>query len=214
MSKQEHIGKRKKRSSAPTRIPDLGHYYIVTDTKETEKNYIYGLRDSLPSKLQGRIAIEVSQAKTKNLVETCKEKSSLHPQYSQPWIILDRDKVQNFDEIISLAEKYDIAVGWSNPCIETWFSTYFGDMSSCLDSVSCCHNFSQTFEKKTQKEYDKANKQIYEILNRYGDEKQALHRAELRLQEHLKRNTTPSNMYPCTTVHRLVDEIKEKTKDQ
>ena len=39
MSKSERNGKRKKRSAFQTRVPDLGYYFIVTDTNETEANY-------------------------------------------------------------------------------------------------------------------------------------------------------------------------------
>ena len=39
------------------------------------------------------------------------------------------------------------------------------------DSVSCCRGFSGTFEKRTGQEYQKSSKQIYFLLNRYGDEK-------------------------------------------
>ena len=48
MAKSDRIGKRKPRETFRTRIPDLGYYFIVTDAKETEGNYLYGLRDSLP----------------------------------------------------------------------------------------------------------------------------------------------------------------------
>lgn len=36
MSKSERNGRRKKRSAFQTRVPDLGYYFIVTDTNETE----------------------------------------------------------------------------------------------------------------------------------------------------------------------------------
>ena len=47
------------------RVPELGYYFIVTDTEETEQNYMYGLRDSIPKgaiklaqqKYNGHIAI-------------------------------------------------------------------------------------------------------------------------------------------------------------
>ena len=44
MSKAEKNGRRKRREqSLKLRIPELGYYFIVTDTKETEKNYMNGL---------------------------------------------------------------------------------------------------------------------------------------------------------------------------
>ena len=35
MAKSDRTGKRKPREAFRTRVPDLGYYFIVTDTKET-----------------------------------------------------------------------------------------------------------------------------------------------------------------------------------
>ena len=53
-------GKRKDRNQrVGTRVPELGYYLIVTDTKETEKNYFEGLRDSIPAELKDRLVIKL-----------------------------------------------------------------------------------------------------------------------------------------------------------
>ncbi len=213
MSKSERNGKRMKRSAFQTRVHDLGYYFVFTDTKETEKNYLHGLRDSLPQELQGRIVIKVSQAKTDELVNKCKEQSSMQPQFRQPWIVFDRDKVESFDQIIAEANHEGINVGWSNPCIEIWFDTYFGEMHSYQNSVSCCRGFSDTFEKRTGQEYQKSSGQIYSLLNRFGDEKKAVEIAENRFRQHRNAGCKkPSQMCPCTTLHHLIDEIKRKVE--
>ncbi len=69
MPANQRNGKRKSREQRlPLRTPELDYYFIVTDTKETEKNYMIGLRDSIPAKLQGKLVIKVKSAHTKNLV--------------------------------------------------------------------------------------------------------------------------------------------------
>ncbi len=212
MAKADRTGKRKKRETAMRRVPDLGYYIIVTDAKETEKNYLYGLRDLLPKDLQGRIVIKVSTAKTDELVDICKSQASLEPQYGEPWIVFDRDRVTRFDEIIQKAYKEGINTGWSNPCIEIWFDAYFGQMHSYQDSKQCCYRFAETYERRTGLEYSKADKHLYEILNRYGDEKKAIDIAERRLKSHVMCGVNkPSEMIPATTLHHLVDEIRQKT---
>ncbi len=45
------------------RTPELGYYFIVTDTKETEQNYIYKLRDSVPENLIGKLVIKVNKTR-------------------------------------------------------------------------------------------------------------------------------------------------------
>lgn len=213
MARADRIGKRKPREAFRTRVPDLGYYFIVTDTEETEANYMYGLRDSLPKEFQGRIVIKVSKAKTQELVKTCRDQAALEPQYGQPWIVFDRDRVVNFDAIIEQAIREGVNVGWSNPCIEIWFDSYFGKMHSYNDSVTCCRKFGETFKQRTGQEYHKDSRQIYAVLNRFGDEVKAIQIAESRLQGHLKDGIDrPSEMCPCTTVHTLVNEIQQKTR--
>ena len=112
MAKADRKGKRKGRNSFRTRVPDLGYYFIVTDTKETEENYLYGFRDSLPKEIQGRIVIKVFKAQTDELVKACKEQAALEPQYGEPWIVFDRDRVVHFDQIIEKAEQEGVNVGW------------------------------------------------------------------------------------------------------
>lgn len=96
----DRSGKRKTREQfSKRRIPELGYYFIVTDTKETEQNYMLGLRDSIPKELQGKIVIKVCEAKTVELVSEAINMASLQPQYGEPWIVFDRDQVKDFDRI-------------------------------------------------------------------------------------------------------------------
>lgn len=212
MARIERNGKRKTREQlAKQRVPELGYYFIVTDTKETEQNYMYGLRNAIPKELQGKLVIKVFKTKTKNLVNEAINLASLNPQYGETWIIFDRDQVQGFDEIIRKAEDKGINVGWSNPCIEAWFNAYFGVMPTYHDSVSCCNGFEKAFEQASGHKYIKSDSDIYEKLNRFGDEEKAIKLAQQKLEEH-KANCKdkPSEMCPCTTVHCLVKEIKSK----
>ncbi|MGN1111698.1 MAG: RloB family protein [Acutalibacteraceae bacterium] len=215
MSRVERNGNRRTRDKfVNRRTPKLGYYTIVTDTKETEKNYLYGLRDSIPQELQGKLVIKVAKTPTKNLIEEAIKLVSMNPQYSEPWIVFDRDQVKNFDEIITQAKEKGIRVGWSNPCIEVWFNAYFGTMPTYQDSVSCCNGFSKVFEGAVKQKYNKSDIAIYEKLNRVGNESKAIEIAQRKYDEH-KRNgkDKPSEMCPCTTVHILVDTIKSKVKD-
>lgn len=212
MAGQERNGKRKPREhSSNKRVPELGYYFIVTDTKETEQNYMYGLRDSVPKELQGKLVIKVIKTKTKRLVEEAMNLASLNPQYGEIWIIFDRDQVLDFDKIVLQAQEKGVQVGWTNPCIEAWFSAYFGNMPAYRDSVSCCSGFGRSFESVTGQKYVKSDRQIYNKLNRFGDESAAIALAERKYKEHITNcKEKPSEMCPCTTVHILVNEIKNK----
>ena len=214
MPKVERNGKRKTRDQlSKQRVPELGYYFIVTDTKETEQNYMLGLRDSIPERLQGKLVIKVIKKKTRDLVDEARDLASLHPQYGEPWIVFDRDQIRDFDEIIAHADACGINVGWTNPCIEEWFSAYFGTMPTYAGSVACCNGFATTFERASGQKYDKADSVIYMKLNRFGDEQRAIEVATQKYEEHKRSGKgKPSEMTPCTTVHLLVGEIKEKIR--
>lgn len=213
MSKNNHCGKMKERNSRNnTRCYNLGNYIIFTDTKCTEKNYIDGLYENLSEKLREHLLIRTFKTRTEKLVEECKNKTSLEPQFAEPWIVFDRDQVQNFDEIIDEALRKGINVGWSNPCIESWFEAYFGKMNSYISSKKCCEHFAEQYKKKTGKVYSKSDKQIYSILNKYGNQNKAIELAETCLKNHKNANRNlPSEMIPSTTLHKLIKNIVNKT---
>lgn len=216
MPKDKRNGQRKARSiGSRSNIPDLGYYLIVTDTKETEQNYMFGLRDSIPDELRRRLIIKVCKTSTNNLVNEALSQAALQPQYGEPWILFDRDQVKDFDDIIRNAKAAGINTGWSNPCIEIWFNTYFGAMPTYQTSVTCCNGFEETFEKAAKQKYKKSDKQIYHKLCQYGDEVKAIEIAEKKLKQCSQNGMDkPSEMCPATTVHRLVEEIKDKIKKE
>ena len=79
MAHIERNGKRKTRDQlAKRRVPELGYYFIVTDTEETEQNYMYGLRDSIPEELQGKLVIKVIKTKSSDLVDEARNTMSIY----------------------------------------------------------------------------------------------------------------------------------------
>jgi hypothetical protein len=87
-------------------------------------------------------------------------------------------------------------------------------MPTYQDSVTCCSGFGTTFEKGTRQKYKKSDRQIYNKLCKYGDERQAITIAKQKLKEQQKIKDKPSEMCPATTVHLLVEEIKEKIEKE
>lgn len=216
MAKEKRNGQRKVRTiGTRCNTPDLGYYHIVTDAKETEKNYMFGLRDSIPGELKRRLIIKVSETNTENLVNEALANVALQPQYGESWIIFDRDQVKNFDKIIQNAKEAGIKVGWSNPCIEIWLSAYFGVMPTYQTSTECCKGFGIIFEKNIKQKYKKSDKKIYDKICQYGNETEAIKIAENKLYQCIANGEKkPSNMCPATTVHMLVSEIKNKIKKE
>jgi hypothetical protein len=207
----ERNGRRKPRGSNP-RPFNLGYYLIVTDTKETEINYLTGLHNSLPVEHQEKVVLIVRKSKRiLNLIEDAMNEREKHPQYCETWIVFDRDQVPGFNNIITSAKANNIKVGWSNPCIEIWFNAYFNEMPTCNGSVSCNAVFEKTYLKATKQKYGKADKDIYTKLNRFGDEAVAITLAKQKIREHENNGKLePTQQCPATTLHNLVEEIKKK----
>lgn len=212
MGKNDRRGARQDRNRrVGTRVPDLGYYLIVTDTKETEKNYFEGLKENIPAELRDRLVIKVQRADVIDLVKTAKEFGDQDPQYRIPCIVFDRDQVKHFDQIIQSADKEGVKVGWSNPCIEIWFFAYFGEIPMIADSVTCCTRFSDLYERRTGQKYKKANRDIYKKLIEFGDEEQAILRSNRKLtQLYNEGKSKPSEMWPGNTLFELISEINNK----
>lgn len=206
---QRRAGNRKNRNRLLGTRPQLLRYYlIVTDTQKTEKNYFEGLQRSLPAALANRLNIRVVKANTAGLVQAALNYARSDPQPRVPWIVFDRDEVQNFDEIIRQAEKNGIGVGWSNPCFEIWMAGYFGKALSVTNSKGCCRRFAELFDSITGQEYDKNDPDIYQKLVRYGNTDTAIKIAKNRLNSYRQGACTqPSQICPATTVFVLVEEI-------
>ncbi|MBO6179528.1 MAG: RloB domain-containing protein [Selenomonadaceae bacterium] len=212
MSKKDRMGNRKNRDSKMAkRTPDLGYYLIVTDTEATERCYFQGLYNSIPKELQDRLVIRTYESKTKDMINKCKNEMAYSHQYRIPWLVFDRDQVKDFDKKISLAEKEEINVGWSNPCFEIWMYAYWGKMPNMQNSQECCSKFGDIYEKKTGVHYDKADEQLYSRLCKCGDEQRAIVCAEKKMKQcKSEGKNAPSNMCPATTIYKLVKEIREK----
>lgn len=184
---------------------------IVTDTEATERCFFNGLHQTLPEHIRGKLVIKVVETKTRAMIDKCLELTAYEAQYRIPWIVFDRNQVIEFDEIIAEAKKKGIQVGWSNPCFEIWMYAYFGAMPAIKESWTCCSEFGRVYESKIGQKYSKADEKMYEKICNVGDEEKAIQIAQQKLEQHEREGKTkPSEMCPCTTVHKLVGEIKRK----
>ncbi len=213
MAKKDRNGNRKTREQKRQfKVPELGYYLIVTDTEATERCFFNGLHQALPEEIKNKLVIKVVETKTREMIDKCLELTAYEAQYRIPWIVYDRDQVQGFDDIIAEAVSRGIHVGWSNPCFEIWMYAYFGAMPAIQDSWTCCSEFGRVYESRTGQKYSKADEQLYGKLCKYGDEETAIVIAQRKLEQCIRESKIkPSEMCPCTTVHELVGEIKNKT---
>lgn len=213
MGKKERTGKIKSRDIG-FRKPDLGYYYIVTDAVETEPNYFNGIKNNLPDRVKGRLVIKIKSSKTYDMVDTILNDISKSPIVYDPWIIFDKDQVKEFDKIVSKARKHRINIGWSNPCIEILFLTYFGKSPSIENQKDCIKEFEKVYLSKLGKKYEKNNKNIYNDLIKKGDEKTAISICKKKHEEYIKEGIElASKMVGTSLVYKLLEEIGGKIEE-
>lgn len=214
MVRNERTGNRKTREQRKKiRVPELGYYLIITDTEATERYFFKGLYDSLPTELQNKLVIRVLETKTREMIDKCMKLTAYEAQYRMPWIVFDRDQVKDFDEIIREAKAKGIGVGWSNPCFEIWMYAYFGSMPALYESWTCCSEFGKVYENRTGQKYSKADSDMYRRIYMNGNEEEAIKIAQQKMEQCIRDGKAkPLEMCPCTTVHELVGEIKEKVR--
>lgn len=188
-----------------------GAYLIVTDAEKTEKNYFEGIKASIPNNLKNDLQIKIYSNKAlSKIIDFAAEQRNKDERFRDIWLVFDRDEVKNFDKLIEEAKEAKMNVGWSNPCFEIWLMSYFQIPKNTDVSKKCCETFEKIFKENTSKKYKKSEVKIYNILCENGDEDKAIQRAREKYHQIRKEYSQPSKMIGCTTVYKLVEELKKK----
>ena len=84
-------------------------------------------------------------------------------------------------------------------------------MPALRESWTCCSEFGKVYESRTGQKYSKADSNIYRRICKNGNEEKAIRIAQQKFEQCKREGKVkPSEMWPCTTVHELVGEIKRK----
>lgn len=198
----------------PKKLPQRDKFTIITNGKESEKNYFEAVRGAKRSIFN--ITVEFDNADPISLVKRAiREK----PDSNQTWIVFDKDEFpgESVYEAMRLARKNGIGVAFSNAAFEVWLIDHFREFSaektadellSILDSALKEHGHTKGYQKND------ANLVKKEFMPRIDT---AVLNADVSLQkriaEHNKQKPGDRN-YPycdwnsCTTVHKLVEALK------
>ena len=201
----------KKRNERKKILLTSGAYLIITDTEKTEKNYFEGIKNIIPGNLKNDLQIKIYSNKAlSKIIDFAAEERNKDERFRDIWLVFDRDEVKNFDKLIEEAKENKMNVGWSNPCFEIWLMSYFQLSKNIEESQKCCETFEKIFKENTGKKYKKSEEKIYNILCENGDENRAIERAREKYHQVRKDYSQPSKMIGCTTVYKLVEELKKK----
>lgn len=198
------------------KLPQRNKFTIITNGKESEKNYFEALRGINRSIFN--IDVKFENADPTHLVERAlREKQTSN----QVWIVFDKDEFPNeaVYNAIWTARKNGIGVAFSNAAFEVWLLNHFKEFSiekkpnellSILDSTLKENGYTKDYQKNDADLIKRAFIPRLDV---------AVHNADVSLQKRIADHNLQNpnnNSYPycdwnsCTTVHKLVKALKLK----
>ncbi len=217
---QNHLAKRERIKEKKRNIETKEvrvYFLIVCEGEKTEPNYFKSFKTNVKSFV---LTIDTMGAgsNTKDLVKrTIKARDNSSQEYDSVWTVFDKDSFlpKNFNDAIQLAESNNIKTGWTNEAFELWYLLHFQyrnsamsrvDYRSAIEDVVNAKIAAQSKGKKSKKfVYKKNSEEMYSILEKYGNQKQAISYAEKLIATHNCSNFANHN--PCTRIHLLVKEL-------
>lgn len=207
------VEKKRKEKTKEVRV----YFLIVCEGEKTEPNYFKSFKTNVKSFV---LTIDTlgEGSNTKDLVKrTIKARDNSRQQYDSVWAVFDRDSFvsKNFNDAIQLAENNNIKTGWTNEAFELWYLLHFQYRNSAMSRVDYKKAIEDeiytkiAIESKSKKPkkfiYKKNCLEMFSILEKYGNQKQAITYAKKLILNHSCNNFSIHN--PCTKVHLLVEEL-------
>lgn len=127
--------------------------------------------------------------------------------FDQVWVVFDRDSFDrdNFDNAIHMAEADEIGCAWSNEAFELWYILHFEDRQTGMRRTE----YKKKLSKYLGVHYRKNATDMHEQLAARGNPVVAAKRAKRLEESRIDDGITPSLANPCTTVYKLVDELRK-----
>lgn len=194
-------------------------FYIFCEGEKTEPNYFQSFKDIISKDpiYKNTVFIDINGTGEEDIkiLEYAKKQIKREGiKNAEVWIVYDKDDFPNerFDKVPKLAVEYSdnddsvtYSVAWSNQCIEYWFILHFDYYTSDNDRTLLKSYIDKKLKTFGLSKYKKNDPNIYNILLKYGNPKQAIKFSERQLEYFNKK--LPSQSAPATTVHKLVQEL-------
>lgn len=202
--------------------PQREYYLIVCEGEKTEPNYFKSLKEKLPIGVVDSIVIEGEGKNTLTLIEETnkirerKEKGMNGRRFDHTWAVFDRDSFPeaNFDNAINKAEQQrrKINCAWSNEAFELWYLLHLAFVNVGMTREDYKPKIEQWLTNLMGQsfKYAKNRADMYDILQKYGNEEQAIKWAELLDRGYEDRKFSAQN--PNTKLYILVGQLNKLKK--
>jgi len=196
------------------------YFLIICEGEKTEPLYFQKLKAELPKGALEVTDIDIvgTGRNTLSLIEEAqrvraKKEKLNHKVFDQVWAVFDKDDFPNyqFNTAIEKAEnaKEPIQCAWSNEAFELWYLLHFEYLQSGVGRATYLKKVQEHIRKKSGNSnfaYRKNDEAFYALLQRYGNEAQAMRYAEKL--ESIYHDNNYATHKPSTRVHKLVKVLR------
>jgi RloB-like protein len=142
----------------------------------------------------------VEQAVEAKRIEAREAKRGRGRPHNQVWCVFDRDEHPNFAKAIDLANRNDIKLAISNPCMELWFILHFEDWPAYLERQVAQHRAAELLG---------CSKVLTDAaLNALAERYDQARKRAMKLDEKHAGDGSPPGSNPSSGMWRLIDLIR------
>lgn len=226
MSIKDVRGKRKKPSAQSGRKnnnkSNFYRFFIACEGEKTEVNYFKSLINTMSHVIElDKGYIQGFGMSEKALLDKAdKIKKELERnnnfEFDSAWIVFDKDNFKSdlFNAAINESKNKDFKSAWTNEAFELWYLLHFNYVNTAMSRDQYGKKLTEIIKGRGEKgfKYKKNDEHTYRLLQKYGDEGQAIESAQKLRREFDNRKYAEHN--PCTWVDELVKEIKGVNDDE
>lgn len=193
------------------------YYLIVCEGTKTEPNYFEGLKDNLPLGVIDTIELKVEGTghNTLTVIEDA-QKAREHLEeisgrtFHEVWAVFDRDSFpeEHFNNAIFKGQAVGIHCAWTNEAFELWYLLHFQFFQNGMSR----NDYKEIIERELSQKlgrpytYQKNSEDMFALLQKHGDIKQAIKRAK-QLETVFAGRMDYANHNPCTKVYELIEKL-------
>lgn len=203
-------------------IPKRTYFLIICEGTKTEPCYFEAIKRELPQGMLDYVDIEGLGKNTISIIEegiklrekALKDRNRI---YDEVWAVFDKDSFpdRNFNNAINRGEslKDKIHCAWTNEAFELWYLLHFQYVNTGMSRTNYQPFIERELSKKMNKPfvYKKNSPDMYALLQKYGNEAQAIIWAESLEKRYDNKEFATHN--PCTKVHKLVSKLNALKND-
>lgn len=178
-------------------------FLIVCEGKETEPLYFKSFQCQVRP---NSITIIGGAGDPLGVVnKAIKQKNANQGLFTQIWTVFDRDEAPSFNQAINRAKSNKIKCAWSNEAFELWFILHFNLMENAVSRKQYANIINKAIGNKFH--YEKTTPNMYQILQKHGNQQQAITNAKAIEKQHHGVDYATHN--PCTKIYKLIEELNK-----